>query len=244
MASVGAIYSPTVASARLRRVSQGELDAAIENHAIWLDDSSRGARAVFSNCDLTGLDLHCAKGALINLRGSDFTGADLTGVTGNLVSFRHASLHYARLSRSQFAEPAFIDASLRGAICDNVVWGWNLRQSAGPSDAEPEPGAVMFNCNACKADFRQARIRGYFLGTNFVASSLVDADFSYSRFMGTHLHETSFFRADLARARFDHAEIAYARFSQATLAGTDFRHARIGPRVQLPKETFRQTITT
>jgi uncharacterized protein YjbI with pentapeptide repeats len=243
-AAVGAICSPSVAAAHARRISQVELDGAIVQHAIWLEDRSQGTRAAFPNCDLSNLDFHSERDTLVNLRGADFTAADLSGVTGNLISFRRASLHYARLSHSRFVEPAFIDASLRGAICQNVVWGWSLRPSAGITVAESDLSAVMFNCDAGEADFGRARVRGHFLETNFVAASLVDADFSRSTFAGTHLHETSFFRADLTRARFGHAEIAYARFSQATLAGTDFRRARIGPRVKFPEEFFRQAITT
>ncbi len=235
-AAVGALCSPAVAGRRVRPISQGELDGAIEQHALWLEDRHCGARAAFPNCDLSGLDFQCGTDALVNLRGSDFTNADLSGVTGNLVSFRNASLHYARLSESRLINPDFIGASLRGAICDNAVWGWNAQPSAGAAAIEPGAGTVMFNCDAGESCFRRTRLRGHFLETSFVAASLVEANLSNSTFLGSNLQETSFFRADLTRARFDHTDIAYARFSQATLAGTDFSRARIGPRVRLPEE--------
>jgi uncharacterized protein YjbI with pentapeptide repeats len=168
----------------------------------------------------------------MDLRGADFTEADLSGVTGGRVNFRHASLHYARLSWSRLVEPSFIDASLRGATCDHVAWGWEMQQTAAA--AGEGFGATMFNCDAGEASFRNARIRGHFLETNFVSASLVDADLSHSTFTGSHLHVTSFFGADLSRARFDHAEMAYTRFNRATLTGADFSRAKIGPRVSFP----------
>ena len=79
-----------------RKISQAELTAAIERHAVWVDDRDRGTRAAFENCDLTGLDFCSEQGTLVNLRGSDFTGADLTDVTGRDVSFLWASLQNAR----------------------------------------------------------------------------------------------------------------------------------------------------
>jgi uncharacterized protein YjbI with pentapeptide repeats len=242
-ATAGGIAAPAIATSHARRISQGDLNGAIESHALWLADRSRGARAAFPDCDLSGLDFHGGQDALVDLRGSDFTNADLSGVTGNLVSFRRSSLHYARLSGSRLIEPGFIDASLRGAICEDVVWGRNDRLPAGPAHAGATFGAAMFNCDAGQANFRRARIRGHFCQTGFVAASLIDADFSYSAFSGSFSQQTSFFGADLTRARFDHAELAYTRFSQATLAGTDFRKARIGPRVKLPEELLRQIMT-
>ena len=236
------ICSPAIARTLARRVSQSELNEAIEAHAIWLEDRSRGVRAAFSNCDLSGLDFRNDQNTLVDLRGADLSEADLSATTGHLVSFRRASLHYARLSWSRLVEPAFIDASLRGAICENAVWGWDLRPSSGSKGAEPASSAVMFNCDAGKANFRRARIRGHFLDTNFVAASLADADLSRSTFTGSHLQETTFFRADLTRARFDHAELAYVRFSQATLADADFTGATFGPRVNLPDQQHHQIV--
>lgn len=243
-AAAGAIPAPAIAGSHARRISQGELDGAIKLHALWLEDRGRGARAAFPDCDLSGLDFHGGQDALVDLRGSDFTNADLSGITGSLVNFRRASLHYARLSASQLIEPAFIDASLRGAICDGIVWGWDETPPAGTANAAVPGGAVMFNCDAGHADFKHARIRGQFLETSFVAASLVGTDFSHSNFMGSHLQQTSFFRADLTRARFAHTELAYTRFTEATLADADFGHARIGPRVKLPEEIVLKAIAS
>lgn len=229
----GALASPTVARAHARRIAQAEFDAAIAQHAIWLSDRAHGTRAVFANCDLNGLNFTGERETLVDLWGADFTEADLTGVTGTLVSFRRASMHHARLSGSRLIEPTFIDTNLRGASCDNIVWGWDTGRQADSGIAE-KPGAVMFNCDAGAADFAKARLRGHFLETNFTAAALTNADFSHSTFIGSNLQETSFFRADLTGARFDYAKIAYARFSKATLAGAEFSRAKFGPQVKMP----------
>jgi uncharacterized protein YjbI with pentapeptide repeats len=85
-ASVDAVAMPNILKARHCRISQSELTAAIEQHAVWLEDGGRGKRAVFSDCDLTGLTFHNSSYAFVNLRGSAFTGADLTVVIARSLS--------------------------------------------------------------------------------------------------------------------------------------------------------------
>jgi hypothetical protein len=119
-----ALCSPSVGRHHKRRVSQGELETAIELHAYWMTNDPRGKRAAFSNCDLSGRDFMTDRTEIINLHGADFTEADLIFVTGNEVNFRHASLQRSRLCWSHFKLPCFWDANLRGAECNNVVWGW------------------------------------------------------------------------------------------------------------------------
>ncbi len=51
----GTVCAPSIAHSHARRISQSELDAAVARHALWLSDRTRGARAVFSHCDLNGL---------------------------------------------------------------------------------------------------------------------------------------------------------------------------------------------
>jgi hypothetical protein len=122
--STGGICSPAVLKRHKRRISQRELEDAAVQHAAWLNDASRGARAVFSDCDLSGLDLLSHEPEIIDLRGSDFTAADLSGASANQISFHRASLQSARLSWSQLKLPIFCGATLRRALCNDVVWGW------------------------------------------------------------------------------------------------------------------------
>jgi uncharacterized protein YjbI with pentapeptide repeats len=78
-----------------------------------LADGDRGERAIFSDCDLTGLSFHNSSGAFVNLQGSDFTGADLTGMTARDVSFLWASLQNAQLSWSKNRKARLSHANLR-----------------------------------------------------------------------------------------------------------------------------------
>lgn len=233
-ASTNSLATPNVARAHARRVSQGELDGAIARHALWFEDSARGGRAVFSNCDLSGLDLGSAHDTLVNLRGSDFTGSDLTGITGDNLSFLRASLHGARLAWSYLKRPSFSYASLRDAKCDNAVWGWDARSASSPAHATDDEGAVFLHADAGRANFTRATIRGYFVETTFVSATLVAADLSYSRFCGPEFSATSFFRADLTEARFRSAELRNIHFRRAICDGIDFTDVAIGPRVRLP----------
>src|ERR1700722_6494221 len=127
-----AVCSPLVSKQHKRRISQRELEDGIELHASWLEDGDRGARAVFSNCDLSGRDFLSGRPDIVDLRGSDFTEADLSAITGNQVSFHRASLQSARLSWSHLKLPIFCGATLRKAFCDNVLLGWPSRSSFEP----------------------------------------------------------------------------------------------------------------
>ncbi len=233
-AAVSPISAPPVLRTRLRRVSQGELDAAIDAHKAWLDDDSQGERAVFAKYDLSGLDLHSHEDVLIDLRGSDFTGADLTGVTGNLVGFNHASLHGARLSWSRLKKPGFLQASLRNARCDHVIWGWDSRMTPDPAWLDAGEGAALHHVDAGRSDFSGAIIRGLFVDCKFLLSNLCEADLSYSVFAGGSACSTSFFKANLSRARFAHTIIKGARFSTDMCEGVDFTGAQIGYGVKPP----------
>jgi uncharacterized protein YjbI with pentapeptide repeats len=109
--SANGICSPFVAKEHKRRINQCDLEEAIAQHTNWLEDHDRGTRAVFSNCNLSGLDFLSNRSDIINLRGSDFTEADLSAITGNQVSFHRASLQCARLSWSRLKLPIFCGAT-------------------------------------------------------------------------------------------------------------------------------------
>ena len=233
-ASALLLAAPGISTARRRRISQPELADAIERHARWLDDRSSGRRAVFSECDLTGLAFAGAAGLTVNLRGSDFTDADMTGVTGDDVSFLWSSLQNARLSWSRLACVTFSHADLRGAECDNVTWGWDRMSEAHPCRAAPETASGLQSTHAGTANFVGAKIRGFFHDTSFVGSDLTNADLSYSEFCGTGFSENTFFRANLTNAKFRCAKMSHTRMSQAICNNVDFTDMEIGYRVTLP----------
>jgi uncharacterized protein YjbI with pentapeptide repeats len=233
-ASISSVIFPGRARSHSAKVSQDELISAIEQHAIWLDDCSRGKRAEFANRDLSGLDFLCEQDRLVNLQGSDFTGADLTGVTGNNVSFLRSSLHGAILSGSFLKKPTFSYASLRSAICEGVIWGWDDRHMSNPARPGPAEGAAFQHTDAGGgANFKRAALRGLFVEANFNGANLREANFSYSLFYGARNFETSFFATDLTRAKFNCADVRAARFRNAILTDVVIANADIDDRVKL-----------
>jgi uncharacterized protein YjbI with pentapeptide repeats len=226
-ATTTSICTPNFARGHSRRVSQADLDNAIERHAIWLVDGGRGARAIFSHCDLSGLDFGFERESSVDLREADFTGADLTGIKGNVIGFVRAAMRGARLSTSQLKRPVFSYASLFGAKCNEVVWGWDEREQQENARLEPLSGAVFLHTDAGHADFTRATIRAHFEEMRFGSATLVEADLSHSHFCGPSFAGTSFFRADLTRAKFRRAYLRAVRFRGAICDGTDFADAEL-----------------
>lgn len=215
------ICSPTVSTGHRRRVGQSELEAAIALHASWLEDDSLGARAVFSDCDLSGLDFLSCSPQIIDLRGSDFTAADLSGTTANQISFHRASLQSARLSSSQLKLPIFCGATLRRTLCNDVVWGWPSPLTMVPPSLIDgwSPRATFMETDLSFSNFGNARVMGFFSGTRFSSSSLENADLSYSDFAGIkYVCENSFAKSALNRTIFKHASIEGTNFRFAIFA--------------------------
>lgn len=232
------ICSPSVPKVHKRRISQRELEDAAALHAIWLEDDSRGGRAVFSNCDLSGLDFLSSRAEIIDMRGSDFTGADLSAVTGNQVSFHRASLQSARLSWSQLKLPILCGATMRRALCNRVVWGWPSQSSLKPPAPIDgwTPRATFINTDLSFSDFEDARVMGYFSGTRFSSASLRNTDLSHSDFAGTReVCENSFAGSDLMQTKFHYASINGTNFRFAHLNEPDFSFAAIGPQCSWPR---------
>jgi len=61
----------------MRRVTQEELDAAIEQHRLWLNDKG-GSQLNFSGCDLSGLDMRRSNLCRANLYRANLTRVNLT----------------------------------------------------------------------------------------------------------------------------------------------------------------------
>jgi uncharacterized protein YjbI with pentapeptide repeats len=241
--SASGIYGPVVPKGHKRRISQRDLEDAAVQHAVWLSDDSRGARAVFSDCDLSGLDFLSHEPGIIDLRGSDFTAADLSGTTANQISFHRASLQSARLSWSRLKLPIFCNASLRRAVCNNVAWGW-----PSPSISIPPPSidgwsprASFINTDLSFSDFNDARVMGYFSGTRFSSASLRNTDLSHSDFAGVkYVCENSFAGSDLVQTKFLHALIEDTNFRFSNLNDPDFSFARIGTGCTWPTSYVRR----
>jgi len=234
-ASIGVVVAPFVSKARPRKVSQDELTNAIAEHSAWLEDAGRGVRAIFNNCDLSGLNFCNQTDSLVNLKGADFSGSSMTGVTGRDVSFLRAALYDARLSSSRFERVTFSHASLRRAKCDNIIWGWDPKSLNDPCRADPKGASGFEHLDAGEADFTRAKLRGFFWESNFVVAKLREADLSYSHFCGAGFSETTFHGADLTSAKFRFAKLSHVKFLHANCAGADFENAEVGYRVRHDK---------
>ncbi|WP_441256789.1 pentapeptide repeat-containing protein [Bradyrhizobium sp. 482_C4_N1_1] len=235
--SASGIYGPVVPKGHKRRISQRDLEDAAVQHAVWLSDDSRGARAVFSDCDLSGLDFLSHEPGIIDLRGSDFTAADLSGTTANQVSFHRASLQSARLSWSQLKLPIFCGATLRRALCNDVVWGWPspFVLIPPPSIDGWQPRATFVNTDLSFSNFDSARVMGYFSGIMFSSASLRNTDLSHSNFAGIkYICENSFAGSYLTRTKFHYASIDGTNFRFAHLDEPDFSFTKIGSKCSWP----------
>src|SRR6201990_2247674 len=93
-----------------RRLSQAEVDLICAKHDRLWAARPGGARAVFSWCDLSGLNLSNR-----NLSDADFTGAILSDCRFQGARLDHATLYCADLQHADLTEASLKRADLRGA---------------------------------------------------------------------------------------------------------------------------------
>jgi uncharacterized protein YjbI with pentapeptide repeats len=225
IATLGAAQqSLTLVQQPKRRVSQDELSDSIAAHSRWLSGEAKGRRAVFSGCDLSGLEIPGVD--VVDLRRSDFCGSDLQGIRGSNIIFARSCFFRANLSWSHLVSPVFAYSDLTEATCNHCVWGW--------SDQHPEATGDDTCLDACfpgadlsESCFESARIRGSFLDTKVTAALLVNTDFRRSTF----LHEVRFNRSQLSGASFREARLSNVHFKRAKYDTGVFAGAIIGPGV-------------
>ena len=87
-------------------MDRDELSGVLRLHKLWLEDGSKGERAVLSDGDLRGADLSGA-----NLSGADLSDANLSG----------ANLRYANLDDADLTGATLRDADLSGAITERCI---------------------------------------------------------------------------------------------------------------------------
>jgi hypothetical protein len=94
-------------------MDEQELQKILDDHKMWLKDSSTGSRADLHRANLRGANLH----------GADLCGADLYGA-----NLRGANLHGADLCGADLHDADLRRANLRGAdLCRADLRGANLR---------------------------------------------------------------------------------------------------------------------
>ena len=89
----------------MKRITQSKLNKILINHALWLQDHTKGAQAQLINVDLRGLNVgyKALTGAILrgaDLRGLNLSYTDLTGadLTGAILDFASWSLSCKTLS--------------------------------------------------------------------------------------------------------------------------------------------------
>jgi hypothetical protein len=105
----------------MRTLTVEEIKEALEKHALWLENNSKGERADFSNVDFTriaynfsGFNLRGADLWMANLQGADFWRADL-----QYTDLRWADLQGANLWRANLLGSRLQNANLQGVNIDS-----------------------------------------------------------------------------------------------------------------------------
>jgi uncharacterized protein YjbI with pentapeptide repeats len=219
-AAVAVTTSPsTLGHKQGKRVSQQELDEAIQLHGMWLANMNTGQRCMFRERDLSGLRFDGLGGAPANLSGADFTQADLSGTEADNILVNHCSFNGARLDGSHWRQPVFAFADLRRASAKRVIWG----MPGARAPLEP-PRADFSHAVLHDADLTEANICGFFYGTKLVGASLVRADLCHSTFLGPKHYEMTFSGAQMRGAKLRLCQISSATFFNADCTDTDFSH--------------------
>ena len=212
-AAVAVTTSPsTLGHKQGKRVSQQELDEAIQLHGMWLANMNIGQRCMFGERDLSGLRFDSLGGAPANLSGADFTQADLSGTEADNILVHHCSFNGARLDGSHWRQPVFAFADLRRASAKQVIWG----MPGARAPLEP-PRADFSHAVLHDADLTEANICGFFYGTKLVGASLVRADLCHSTFLGPKHYEMTFSGAQMRGAKLRHCQISCANLNLTSI---------------------------
>jgi uncharacterized protein YjbI with pentapeptide repeats len=202
-----------------KRVSQQELDEAIQLHGMWLADMNTGQRCMFGGRDLSGLRFGSLSGAPTNLSGADFAQADLSGTEADEIFVHHCSFNGARFDGSLWRQPVFAFADLRRTAAKRVIWGMPGRRGSARRSLANFSHTVLHD-----ADLSEARICGFFYGTKMVGACLRRADLSFSDFLGPKYYEMTYSGAQMRGAKLRHCQISSATFFNADCTDTDFSH--------------------
>jgi uncharacterized protein YjbI with pentapeptide repeats len=203
--------------ARVTRVSQDELDEAIQLHGMWLADMTSGQRCTLGRRDLSGLRFSVPGSGPIDLNGADFTQADLSRTEADDILVHHCSFNGATFDGCHWRQPVFAFADMRRASARRVAWG-----IPGHRDSAERSLADFSHTVLHEADLSEARICGYFYGTKLRDASLVQADLSLSDFLGPRHYEMSFSGARLTSARLRDCQISSVSFFDADCSEADF----------------------
>lgn len=204
-----------------RRLTQQEADLICARHDRLWAAKPGGARAVFSWCDLTGLDLSGR-----NLSDADLTGAILADCRLKGARLDHATLYCADLQHADLSDASLKRADLRGAClrgCDLTgadMFEADLREGSIAA-ADAKMGFRMLEHGR-----RLSEAHGAILtGANLERSRLSGIVAIKADFTDAVLKDAKLVRANLKQATMTGCNLAGADLSGADLAGADLRDA-------------------
>jgi uncharacterized protein YjbI with pentapeptide repeats len=210
---------PALARTQNKRVSQSELDEAIQLHAMWLASINDGQRCSFSGSDLSGLRFGNEGGPPVSLSGADFAQANLSGTQADDILIDRCCFNGANLDNCKWRRPVFAFADLRRVSAKQALWG-------APNLQDPDLSSADFSYAALHdADLADATLSGFFFDTKLYRTCLSHADLSYSTFFGSKFCETTFTGANMIRAKLRYCRISSARFYNSNCTEVDFSHS-------------------
>tara|TARA_B110000971_G_C19993572_1_gene493137 strand:+ start:708 stop:1799 length:1092 start_codon:yes stop_codon:yes gene_type:complete len=191
-------------------VSSEKLKEVIDEHAKWLKDESKGARADLRNAQLQHADLNWVDLRKANLQNVDLSFANLKRANLDGANLKNADLVRADLDGVKLNKADLSGADLRES---NILIG--PKESDGTSRLASLLEANFFQANLSRSNLTRARLDR----ANFTEAILDETNFSRAS-----LFKANFCRATLDGANFSEADLRQANVSNAHIGSANFEH--------------------
>jgi hypothetical protein len=148
----------------MKKYTQEELKEILEKHKLWLENKTKGEKAILIEADLSGADLREANLSRAYLGGADLREAILSG----------ADLSGANLSEAILSRADLSGAYLNGAILSGAnLSGADLREAI--LSGAYLNGAILSGANLSGADLREAILSGTDLNGANLSHTIVNS---------------------------------------------------------------------
>ena len=218
-------------AAHLTRLSQEQAQEIARKHEMLYSGRMGGARAVYSFCDLTGLNL-----SGFNLSDADFTGAvmadcNFAGTKLDRAVFFCSDLRRANLARANLRRADLRGACLRGAFMVGAdLFEADLRE--GVIAEKDQKGNLTFlrhelrpsemqSVVLANANLERARLNGIIA----VQADFTDAVMRNCKLVRANLRQCKFVGANLEGADLSGSDLKGANLQGAVLVGADMTMA-------------------
>lgn len=202
------------------RLTQHELDAIMDRHALYIANRNGGQRAILQYRDMSGLTL-----AGRNLRDIDLTGSYLCHCHCADAIFQSAVMQSCDFTGSDLRKTLLERADLRGAC----LRGANL-SGANMFDVDLRPAGLVQRYRNGELEAieteRNADLGGAnFSGTNLTQARLTGALAHHTDFTDAVMRDVKLIRVDLRGAILKNADLSRADLTSADLRGANFTQA-------------------